>query len=85
MVRFISSTTEYISLTAVPATACHPLEGTDKLLLGCLVQYEAEEMECRTLCLWDEGGVNVSNMERFSIISWSRGVDVGGRTLSHDI
>lgn len=29
-------------LTAVPITNCQPLGGTDRLLLGCLVQYETE-------------------------------------------
>lgn len=37
MVRFISSTIDYISHTAVPITTCQPLEGADKLLLGCVV------------------------------------------------
>lgn len=49
---------------AVPITSGQPLGGTDRLLLGCLVQYEAEQVECRTLCLWDEGDVNVSSVDR---------------------
>lgn len=83
-----------ISHTAVPITTCQPLEGADKLLLGCVVPQEAEQMDLvplgpgRCKCLQHEKSALppcLALAHGCFLLNGSRGVDFGGGNLSRDI